>query len=445
MSHLLRLSDVLAHFSDVLGPYWQRRRGTLGPPQVFLSLMVMSVLGSKGYQRTIAEMKERLGSQLGWGGLGFEPSPSALSQARKKLDAERCAAISSRVLTLCSTARAHAAIGYGGFRLLAVDGTKLALPALRAMREHFGGPSDEAGTMQGPQAGLTVLWDVGANMPVAWQLGPYRVSERVHALALVEQLQPNDLLIGDRGIPSRNLLTEIFRRKANVLMRMRCSSSGSFREVLDFTASDKLDDVITIGARDHHGNRTNGPTLSVRLLRHTLADGSVAIFLTSLTDQHAHPASTLIQLYAQRWRIETGFRELKLWHGLERFHTRRPAGIAQEVCALMVFQMLASELEARARLTLGLPERQVGQADPPVLGLPQPVFRFNRRLVADEVVNILLAGSKGDADIDAVFHQAMLRLWRYRQTVRPGRSFPRRRISPLRGWKGRGTKGKGRP
>ena len=312
MSPLLRLSDVFAHFSVVLGSHWQRRRGTLGPPQVFLSLMVMSVLGCKGYQRTIAEMKERLGSRLGWDGFGFEPSPSALSQARKKLDAERCAAISAHVLTLCSTARAHAGVCYGGFRLLAVDGTKLALPALGKIRDHFGGPTDAAGTMQGPQAALTVLWDVGANLPVAWQLGPYRVSERVHALALVEQLQSTDLLIGDRGIPSRRLLMAVIERKAHVLMRMRCSGRGSLREVADFAASARVDALVTIGHRDQHGNRTGKPGLEVRLLRHTLPDGSVAIFLTSLTDQQSHPATALIPLYTQRWRIETGFRELKL-------------------------------------------------------------------------------------------------------------------------------------
>ena len=111
----------------------------------------------------------------------------------------------------------------------------------------------------------------------------------------------------------------------------------------------------------------------------------------------------------------------------------------------MVFQMLAAELEARARLTLGVAATQIAVSEPAILGLPQPVLRFNRRLLADEVVNIVLAGSQGDAAIDSVFHQAMLRLWRYRQMVRPGRSFPRQCISPPRGWKTRGTKGKGRP
>ncbi len=53
------------------------------------------------------------------------------------------------------------------------------------------------------------------------------------------------------------------------------------------------------------------PAIQVRLLRHNLPDGSVAVCLTSLLDQQGHPAATPINLYAQRWRIETTFRGLK--------------------------------------------------------------------------------------------------------------------------------------
>jgi hypothetical protein len=110
-----------------------------------------------------------------------------------------------------------------GLRLLVIDGTKLALPAYRAMAEHFGGPSTANGTMQGPQAALTLLWDVSANLPIAWRLGPYRVSERVHALELVASVGLGDLLLGDRGMVSRRMLHEITSRKAQLLMRVRTS------------------------------------------------------------------------------------------------------------------------------------------------------------------------------------------------------------------------------
>lgn len=356
MSPLPRLSDILTHLHIVLGSHWQRRRGTLGPPHVFLSLMVMTVLGCKGYQRTIAELKERLGRALGWASPGAEPTSSALCQARQKLDAKRYTEVSAHVLTLCTTARQHASVGYGGFRLLAMDDTKLALPAYRAMSKHFGGPTTASGAMQGPQAALTMLWDVGANLPIAWRLGPYRVSERVHALDMIVNVGPTDLVLGDRGMVSRRMLTGITDCGAHFLMRIRCSGRSCLREATEFLACGRDDALISIRQRDHHGTNTAAAPITARFLRRTLPDGAVADFVTSLCDQQRYPAKDLIALYDKRWGIETALRELKIWHGLKRFHARKPDGIAQEVCALMVFQMLASELEARARTLHGIPD-----------------------------------------------------------------------------------------
>jgi len=122
---------IFRNFLHAMPRWWSRRRGSLGPPHVVLSLISMSVLGCRGYEQTLDEMKTRLGTELGWLHTRDVPSASALSQARIKLDAAKCASIVSDVYAMCSTARRCASLGYGGFRLLALDGTKLALPAYR--------------------------------------------------------------------------------------------------------------------------------------------------------------------------------------------------------------------------------------------------------------------------------------------------------------------------
>lgn len=129
---------IFRHFLSTLPRWWSRRRGSLGLPLVVLSLITMSVLGCRGYEATLHEMKARLGTELGWIHRGDVPSPSALSQARLKLDSVMCASMVSEVYALCTTARTCASLGYGGFRLLALDGTKLALPAYKALQDHFG-------------------------------------------------------------------------------------------------------------------------------------------------------------------------------------------------------------------------------------------------------------------------------------------------------------------
>lgn len=401
----------------------------LGPWQVFLILMRMSVLGTKGFRRTMIEMKQELGRSLGW---EKGPTASAFSQARRKLDAGRCAQVFSQVHKLCKTARELAKAGYFGLRVVAIDGTKLMLPAYEELRRHFGCPTQSP---KGPQASLTMLWDVGANQPIDWRLGPTRVHERGQGLDLARHLGPNDLLIADRGFSSRRMLLDLILRGAQFLMRIRCDRASCLKEVADFADSGRKDAVVSLLTRTYN----DAPAITVRLIRHVLSDGTVTVFVTSLWDQRKHPADTLIELYAQRWEIETAFRELKLWHGLERFNAHHVDGIAQEVCAVMVFQLLASELQARAERHHGVesPARpQPRAADPPI--------RFNRILVADWVVALIKAGAVSDKEVRKTFDEAMDDLWRYRQKPRPGRSFPRERKSSTRGWKSSGTKGKGR-
>lgn len=425
-------AEIFSRVLTVVPAYWQRRRGSLGPPQVLTTLMGMSVLGSHAYARTLRDLKGRTIDVLGR--TVRSASGQAFSQARRKLSSERCREVVEEVRLLCTTARAQAAIGYGGFRLLAIDGTKLALPAYKVFRDHFGCPVQSP---RGPQASFTLLWDVGASQPVDWLVGPYQVCERVHAQTLVVKLGPEDLVLGDQNFASRRLLFALHERKANWLMRVRSGGSASLAEVCAFVASGLREQSTTLVQRNSAGApRPGSPLVAVRLLRMDLADGTVAVFITNLLNTLRHPAQALIDLYAARWRIETAFRELKIWHGLERFHARYVDGIAQEIAALMLFQLLTSELEAQARIH---PLAHIAPVEPKgePAHLRKAELRFNRAMVADCAVDLLYAAAWGNDRLRETFKDCLSDIWRTRQMVRPRRSFPRERKSPSRGWRNR--------
>ena len=91
--------------------------------------------------------------------------------------------------------------------------------------------------------------------------------------------------------------------------------------------------------------RTGPPTLSVRLVKKVLPSGEIAVFSTNLFSISVHTADAISDLYCYRWDIETAFREMKVWHGLENFHAGFADGIRQEVTALMIYMLLTAELE----------------------------------------------------------------------------------------------------
>jgi hypothetical protein len=67
---------------------------------------------------------------------------------------------------------------------------------------------------------------------------------------------------------------------------------------------------------------------------------------TTLVDHHRYPAADLVQLYHQRWEIETAYLELKSTIlGGRVLRARTPAGITQEIYALLVvYQLLRTAM-----------------------------------------------------------------------------------------------------
>ena len=109
-------------------------------------------------------------------------------------------------------------------------------------------------------------------------------------------------------------------------------------------------------------------------------------------------------------------------------------GIYQEVTALMVFMLLAAELEAVAYerfeddiQKIDTSEDQHHQADPPI--------RFNRVVIATHIMIIVRSGfTKGPAAVAACMATALDDIWRYRQRIKRGRSFKRISRNPSGKW-----------
>jgi hypothetical protein len=118
-------------------------------------------------------------------------------------------------------------------------------------------------------------------------------------------LRSDDLLVLDRGFPSRWLVRRLTTRE--IPFCIRCDSSAGFKAVRDFLASGLDEKVVSLrppNARDaaYYGCPLE-PT-SVRLIRVVTPKGLIHVLMTSLFDTAAYPASEFTALYHGRWRIE---------------------------------------------------------------------------------------------------------------------------------------------
>lgn len=418
--------DLFAEFSRHFPQFWQRDCGVLRPAHVLLILMTMATTTNHGYRQVLDYLKRTVGERLGW---DVAPCPSSFCDARRKLTPDQCKEAFVAVRSRVSLMQTIPKVRYGAYRLLAVDMTTLALPPYASVRNAFKSPTDnQRRTAKAPQATLTVLWDIGTNTPYDWRLEPCYSSERFAAYSMVEELGQQDLLIADRGYPSRRMFLAVSQRKAAYLIRMPLGMRGGFREARIFALNEaQWDQQVLL---HENRKRTGTPTLRVRLIKHRLPTGEIAVFATNLLDAAAHPPASLCALYCHRWNLETAFREMKVWHGLENFNARFGDGIHQEVSALMMFMLLTAELEHQARV-----HHATAMRSAPEGGVEEPEIRFNRRQIAECVGHLMVASAGGNAAVAAEYATCMAALWRFRQKRRPGRSFERIAKSPNAKWK----------
>jgi hypothetical protein len=224
----------------------------------------------------------------------------AFSKARHKLDMFAFHEVNRKLLALIEQE-----VGiprWHGLRVVAGDGSKVRLTLW----------DKETETRYISENVMFGLFLPGVEMFLDLCLFPQVADERQMLLERSDVLQPDDLLVLDRGFPSRALLNILSHR--GIAFCMRCDSSHGFKAVCDFMRSSATERVVSIPAPDRRGlegyDCPASPT-TVRLVRIVTPAGTQIAVMTSLLDADTYPASAFCDLYHRRWRIEEAFKRLK--------------------------------------------------------------------------------------------------------------------------------------
>jgi hypothetical protein len=180
-------------------------------------------------------------------------------------------------------------------RLVALDKKTITVPEAlwTTFRAHRGGRGE------GPaQAELMVAYDVAVRVPLELTLGRVRQNERRMAPRLLRALPRPSLLLIDCGFYGLPLFLDARAAGHHFLTKM--PRSGCPKVLERFTWKDGLF-LIT-------GN--GGQTMTVRVITTERRGWRPVRLVTSLTDPKAFPRKEIVELYHERWHIETFFREL---------------------------------------------------------------------------------------------------------------------------------------
>ena len=402
-----------------VGKYDFTRKGDLSPELLVVFLVYMAADGNRrGVKHLLADFwseAEELGLKLP---RESPVSAPAICQARQRLDPEvfrdLLYALADGVPQGCG---ARGEPKWRGRRVYAIDGQKVNLRRSDDLHRHFGTPDNA----HCPQALYSVLVDVCARMPVDFELSAYRSSEREHLSRMLDSLQPNDLLILDRGYPSHEVIQDLCEREIDFLIRL--PSSNTFAAVDQFRESGATDSAISIPAPE---NSAEGwKDLELRIVRRETPDGPT-FFLTTLSPEHAS-TEDFTELYRMRWEIEEYFKVFTgQYIGQALFRSTMPSGIRQEFGALTLLYAMSRIIAAQTNERIEEPDAYVSQKAA-VLGMGALFMKVSLASDAPAALHFI--------------ERAMVRLLRTLDRKRPGRSFPRRSLKPSPKWGPTGRRG----
>jgi hypothetical protein len=304
-----------------------RRRTRLLPARVVVYLLLAGCLFAElGYRQVWHKLS------AGLAGLPVANlSDNALWQARARLGTTPLRWLFDLLRGPAATCRA-AGVRWCGLLVCAIDGTSMSVPdGARNLAAYAKQPGNHGGSGY-PLLRLVALVACGTRTIIDAVFGPTSIGEQTYTRVLARSLHAGMIVLADRNFDDAKLLEALAATGAHLLVRLK--SNRKLPVLRHYRDGSYLSQIGTTRVRVVECEIT----IATAAGRHT---GCYRL-ATTLLDHRHHQASALVTLYHERWEIETCYLELKSSIlGNRVLRARTPAGIAQEVYALLVtYQIL---------------------------------------------------------------------------------------------------------
>lgn len=302
-----------------------------------------------------------------------------------------------------------------GFRMLAIDGSKIQLPFSLEIIEDFGFAKNNHQTIT-PMAQTSCCFDVLNNMIINSEIDRYETSEHSLALKHLEKCSMRDLFIYDRGYGGVWFMLYHIIKNKDFIIRMH---KNSLNEVQDFFNSDEKDKIVEINELQERSSKQvknlklNFKPFRIRLIKVILDNGEVEVLATSLLNKEKYPASEFKWLYGKRWGIETNFDHLKNHLMIEDFTGLSSLSVLQDFFASMLLANMQQIFISEAQDELKKQKKDT-----------EYEYKINRNLsfgfMKDRFIKVLLEKNVDDSI------KEMKELFKINPSpIREGRKFPR--------------------
>jgi hypothetical protein len=240
-------------------------------------------------------------------------------------------------------------LGYHGHKLLTVDGTFLNLPNHESIHKEFGIRDFGRGTNKDVPKSmclLSMLYDPVNYLNLDVQMGQTDGSELQLLLKHLPKIDKGDIVMLDRGYPSRYLFSILVLKGSHFIVRMK----PNWVPVKEFIKSRKKDITVTMEVPDGDYERyrkqypTMRKTVKCRMVKVKAENGEEQILCTSVLDPVKYKLQELGELYCVRWGIEEGYKMYKARVQVEAFSGKTATAVKQDIYAKAMMMTLCAAL-----------------------------------------------------------------------------------------------------
>jgi len=298
---------------------------------------------------------------------------------------------------------------FKGYRLSAIDASILEINNSQRLREAFG--YGESKTVKLARAKASGIYDIENDMMITSIVTKYTTGEREIAIQLIEKLKQlglkNDLIIFDRGYPSRDLFLYLEESRIKYVCRI---SSQKIRQIHRAQEPDQNIKLIT---------KRGQPDLNIRVLRFVLDSGEEEVLVTNLFDESLG-IQEFKELYFKRWGIEVKYNELKTRLQIENFTGDTVISVEQDFYASIYLSNMAAiaKNEANEEVALKNEDKNLKYE-----------YKVNINILIGKLKDkmVLMLVEDNPEKRKAMYHEIMEEISRNVVPIRPGRSNVRRK------------------
>jgi hypothetical protein len=335
---------AVAEICKQLGHRW-RRDAVLSPFTIILWFVLQVLQGNTALTHITLKARRAF-------------TESAYCQARARLPLAVFRAVLQWV-TRALVPRTEVEGRWRGHRTFLVDGSSFSMPDTPELQRHFGQPGGQAPGCGFPVAKILALFHAGTGLLLEVIAAPLRTHEMGQVDGVHPTLQPNDVLVGDRGLCSFGHLALLLGRGVYAVFRIHQ------KQIVDFTPgrphAGPRDKNAPAGRPRSRWLRTHGAfdqvvewfkpldppawmsaeqfarlpeTITVRELRYEIRQRGFrthsVTLVTTLLEAEVYPLEALAALYGTRWRVEQYLRDLKQSMKMDVLRCKTVDGVLKE-------------------------------------------------------------------------------------------------------------------